>query len=186
MPSIQVQRLFEHLLGFGEILVVHILVATQRVGIGVMRVELNGSHEELESLFVFFLEGKAVADSNPGFGNEQRLVEGLVRQVAEVSVFLQVPQTTRVVLDAFHPVGFAFEGFLVEGDGILVADHFHVGLAHVGEHPSGFEVVFGQFLELLDGFEAVVVVELVVAVGQFPEQTDDVWNRCRVTWHLVI
>ena len=67
-------------------------MATEGECIGVVRVELAGPIEEFDSLFVFFLEGEAVSNCNPCFRDEQGFVKGLVGQVAEFYLLLEMPQ----------------------------------------------------------------------------------------------
>lgn len=62
----------------------------------------------------------------------------------------------------------------------MISDRFHIGLAHIGEHPPSIIVLLGQLLELFNSFQAVIGVHVVEPVGQFLEQGYYIFVRDRV------
>ena len=168
--EVEVESLFERAFSLREVLVVDVFVPAERVGVRVLRVELDGASEELECLLVLLLEGEAVAHCDPGFWGIYALLQGLVGQVAQVHVFLQVPQAAGVVLHSLEPVRLHLVRLLVVLCGFAVFNHLHVGSADGCQHPPCVEVVLRQLLELVDGLQAVVHAEVVVALAELAQQ----------------
>ena len=56
MSHIIIKSLLKSPLSFGKILVVNMLMAAQRMGVGILRVELNSPCKELQSLLMLFLQ----------------------------------------------------------------------------------------------------------------------------------
>lgn len=90
-----------------------------------------------------------------------------MRQITQFHLLLQMPQTTRIVLDALSAMRFDFVGLLVAVCCLLVLYYFHVRLAHIGQHPARVVVLWGQLVKLLDCLLALVGVEVVAPVCEF-------------------
>lgn len=175
MADVVVESLLEGALGFREIFVVDVFVAAERVGIRILRVELNGPGEELQRLFVLLLQGEAVSNCDPGFRRIDGLFEGLMGQEAEIDLFLEMPQTTRIVLNSLNSVWLDLVCLLVILRCLVVLDYLHVGPSDGGEHPTCVEVILRQFLEVFNGFKAVVGAEVVVSISELLQQRHKVF-----------
>lgn len=141
MPDVIIESLLESAFGFGEVLVVDVFVAAEGIGIWILGVELDGSGEKLQRLLVLFLEGEAVTNCNPGFGRVDGLLEGLMGQEAEIDLFLEVPQTARVVLNSLNSIGLDLVSLLIVLRCFVVLHDFHVRPSNRGKHPACVEVI---------------------------------------------
>ena len=142
------------------------LVSAERVGVGVLRVELNGSREKLQSLFVLLLQRKAVSNSYPGLLRVHAFLQRLMGKVAELHVFFEVPKTARVILNAFQSVRLHFVGLFIVLGSLRVANHFHIGSSDGCQDPARIELILGKFLEFLDRFQTVVVAEHIITLAK--------------------
>lgn len=141
------------------------------MSIWVLRVQLDCSSEKFESLFVFFLKGETISNSDPGFRGVYTFFQGLMGEIAEVNMSFHVPQTARVVLYSFQAVRLKFVCLFVVLGSLRVLDNFHVGSSNVGEYPACIEVVLRQFFKLLDSFEAMVETEQIISLCELSEQS---------------
>ena len=67
MSHIIIKSLLKGSLCFCEILVIDVFMSAERVGIWILRIQLYGSCEEFQSLFMFFLKRETISHSNPCF-----------------------------------------------------------------------------------------------------------------------
>lgn len=141
MPDVVVESLLEGTFGFGEVLVIDVFVTAEGVGIRILGVELNGSGEELQRLLMLFLKGEAISNCDPGFRRIDGLLERLMGKEAEIDLLLEMPQTTRVVLDSLNSVGLDLVSLLIVLRCLVVLHDFHVSSSDGGEHPACVEVI---------------------------------------------
>ena len=91
-------------------------------------------------------------------------------QIAKIHMFLLMPKTTGVVLDALKPIGLKFISLLVVLSSIMVFDNFHVGSGNSGENPTGIVLIQGQFFELLNSIIALVGTKQMISLSKSSEQ----------------
>lgn len=94
--------------------------------IGIVRVELDGSIEEFESVFMFFLKRETVSNCNPGLGSENILFEGEMSQVAEFDWLFKLPQTRTIIFNTLESIRFHLLCLLEIFFGFVVFNDFHV------------------------------------------------------------
>lgn len=99
---------------------------TKRVCVGVVRVELDSSIEEFESVFVFFLKRETISNSNPCLWRENILLQCEMSQVAELDWFFELPQTGAIVLNALESIRFHLLCLLEIFFSFMVSDNLHV------------------------------------------------------------
>ena len=141
MPDIIVQGLLKCSLCLSKILVVDMLMTTERVSIRILRVELNSPSEEFQSLLMFLLKGETIPHCYPSFRCIHTFLKRLMGQIAKIHMFLLMPKTTGVVLDALKPIRLKFISLLVVLSSIMIFDNFHVGSGDSGENPAGVMLV---------------------------------------------
>lgn len=92
-----------------KVFVWNILMASKGMSIRKLVVYLNSASEKFESCFMLFLQRVAVSYNTPGFRSKQRFLKDMVAEMAQVHLFLQMPQACRVVLHSFQPTKWAWE-----------------------------------------------------------------------------
>lgn len=78
------------------------------------RVELGGSIEILESLLVLFLQRVAISQNTPRFRLMKTSLEGIVGNITQFSLLLQLPKASRVVFETFEAVRLLLQHELVK------------------------------------------------------------------------
>ena len=170
MPYIIVQGLLKCSLCLGKILVVDMLMATERVSVRILRIELNSPSEEFQSLLMFLLKGETVSHCYPGFRRIHTFLKRLMSQIAKIHMFLLMPKATGVVLNALEPIWLKFISLLVVLSSIMVFDNFHIGSGDSGKNPTGVVLVQGQFFELLNSIIALVGTKQMISLSKSSEQ----------------
>jgi hypothetical protein len=84
--------------GLVEIFIFKEFLAAEGVGISESWVNLNGFLESLHGLLVLFLLRVVVAQNNPGLRGGEILLQRPSGEHKQFSLFLQLPQTSGVVL----------------------------------------------------------------------------------------
>lgn len=85
---------------------------------------------------MFFLQGVAVAEDAPRFRSKYASVECVVADVAEVYLFLLVPETGRIVLKPFKAIGIELKHLLVGLLALSPLAHFKVAPCDLGTDPA--------------------------------------------------
>ena len=170
MPDIIVQGLLKCSLCLSKILVVDMLMTTERVSIRILRVKLNSPSEELQSLLMFLLKRETISNCYPGFRCIHTFLKRLMGQIAKVNMFLLMPETAGVVLDAFKSIWLKFISLLVVLSSIMVFDNFHIGSGDGGENPACVVLIQRQFFELFNSIIALVGTKQMISLSKSSEQ----------------
>jgi hypothetical protein len=136
-------------------------------------VQLYRAIEELEGSLVFLLQGIAVADDAPSLRGEERLLERVVGETAELNLLLEVPETGGVVLEAFQATGIHFYHLRVHLLGVLVFAHLKVALGHLTQYPTSSVLSFRESSEYFDALLALVETEILVSRAEHSQQAHE-------------
>lgn len=112
---------------------------------------------------MLFLERVAVAHHAPCLRRKQRLLKRVVREVAELNLLLEVPETRGVILESFEPEGLCLQYLLVSLLSVLVLSHFEVAASHLCEDPTCLVLLLRKLPE--DGHCLLASVETQLKIG---------------------
>jgi len=138
-------------------------MAAQGVRVSKVHVQLNGAREELEGCLMLLLEGVAVADHAPRLRREQRLLQSIVREIAELDLLLEVPETRGVVLETFESERLRLQDLLVSFLSVLILGHFEVAASNLGEDPTCLVLLLRKLPK--DGHRLLAAVEAELQEG---------------------
>lgn len=91
---------------------------------------------------MFFLLGKTVSNSNPGFRSIDTFFERLMGKVTKIDLFFEMPQTAGIDINSFKTIGLEFIGLLKIVSSISIPDNFHIGFGNGGKDPASVELIF--------------------------------------------
>lgn len=115
---------------------------------------------------MLLLQRIAVTNDAPRLRCEQRLFQSMIREIAEIHLLLQVPQTCRVVFEALQSVRLDLYYFLVHFLRILILCHLKVASSNLCECPARLKLLLRQLIEDLDAFLALIEAKLEVGVAE--------------------
>ena len=122
-----VQGLLKSPFCFSKVLVINMLMPTEWVSVRILRIQLNRTSKEFQSLFMLFLQRETISNRNPGLRSVYTFFKRLMSKITEINVLLLMPQTTWIVLNSFKSIWLKFVGLLVILRSIVVSDNFHIG-----------------------------------------------------------
>ena len=142
------------------------------MGVCVMGIQLDGTTEELQSSLMLFLKGIAVTQDTPCLGGEEAPLHGVIGNVTQVHLLLQMPQASAVVLQTFESVRLNLEHVLKESFCLLVLAHLEVAPCELALDPTCLLLFLGQLLKLLDGLMAFIVAHQLIRDSDLTQQSD--------------
>ena len=119
---------------------------------------------------MFLLKSIAVAKNAPSLRSIEASLESIIGDVTQVHLFSEVPQASRVVLQALKPVWLLLEHRLIHLGGLGVLGQLEVTLRDLGRHPGSLEVSFRKGFVQFYGFLALVVCLQLVRFAKVLEQ----------------
>jgi len=111
-------------------------VAAESMRVGEVSIELDGASEEFKGRLMLLQQAIAVADHAPGFGCEERLLNGLIAQENKRWLVLQMPQACRVVFEAFESMRLQFAHLFIDFNRLMITALLEHAFGQLALHPS--------------------------------------------------
>ena len=114
---------------------------------------------------MLLLQRETVANRNPCFRGIKGLLKRLMCQVTEINLLFEVPETTRVILNAFDSVRFLLISLLVILSSLIILHYLHVGPSDIRQHPPCVKLVLWKFFKLFNRLRAVVRAQMEESIA---------------------
>ena len=146
-------------------------MASQSVGIGEVRVLLQGCLEVFDSCFMLFLQTVAVSDDDPGLRTGFGEAKSFLRQGTQLVVLLEMPEASRVVLGSFEAVGLQSVHLLIQLNGLLTVTQLKLTTSHLLLHPGGLKMLLWESVVGGEGFFALEIGLQLVSFAKLPQKS---------------